>query len=117
MTGNCGCGGNAEGGGGTTPFRLVERVQYAPDAIVSTTIADNDAGTLTLFALDAGQGLSTHSAPFDAIVQIVDGEAEITVADEEFTLAAGDMLVMPADVPHSVRARKAFKMVLTMFRA
>lgn len=118
MSNHCGCNAcdNAEE---TTarPFELAERVQYAPDAIVSSTLADTEVGTLTVFAFDAGQRLSTHSAPYDAIVQILDGEALITVGEVEHTVATGQMIIMPADVPHAVRAQGRFKMLLTMFRA
>ena len=98
------------------PFSIAERVEYATGSIVSSTLVDSDAGTLTFFAFDAGQRLSTHSAPYDAIVQVVDGEAEITVGGVTCTVAAGQMLVMPANVPHAVAARVPFKMILTMFR-
>lgn len=98
------------------PFPVAERVEYAADSIVSSTLVDTDTGTLTFFAFDAGQRLSTHSAPYDAIVQVVEGEAHITVGGVEHSVAAGQMLVMPADVPHAVEARVPFKMILTMFR-
>ena len=96
---------------------LLGLADYADGAIVSRTLVENDAGTLTLFAFDAGQGLSEHSAPFDAIVQILDGEAELTIGGEAVTAAAGQLVVMPANVPHAVRAPGRFKMLLTMLRA
>jgi quercetin dioxygenase-like cupin family protein len=99
------------------PFVLAHRVQYADRSIVSSALADTKVGTLTVFAFDAGQRLSTHSAPYDAIVQILDGEAQITVGDAPYVVKTGEMLIMPADVPHAVVATVPFKMLLTMFKA
>ena len=96
---------------------LASLVDYASDSIVSRQLAKNDAGTLTLFAFDAGQGLSEHSAPFDAVVQILDGEAELIIGGKTVPAKAGQLVVMPADVPHAVKATQRFKMLLTMFRA
>ena len=96
---------------------LMDLVEYAPGSIVSRTIVENNAGTLTLFAFDAGQGLSEHSAPFDAVVQILDGEAELTIGGRSVHAVAGQLVIMPADVPHAVTARQRFKMLLTMLRA
>jgi len=92
-------------------------VRYADGSIVSRTLAETDGGSLTLFAFDAGQGLSEHSAPYDAIAQILDGEAVLTIGGEPLQAAAGQVVVMPANVPHAVRAEKRFKMLLTMLRA
>lgn len=118
MSDKCGCGCDKEPSGkGTGPFTLCDKVQYADESIVSHTIADSDAGTLTVFAFDRGEALSTHSAPFEAIVQVVDGAAEITVGDETHIVGTGQMIIMPADVPHAVKAPERFKMLLTMFRA
>ena len=108
------------GGGALPPAQAVDLlglVDYADGAIVSRTLAENDAGTLTLFAFDEGQGLSEHTAPFDAIVQVLDGEAELTIGGEAVTATAGQLVVMPANVPHAVRAPGRFKMLLTMLRA
>jgi len=99
-----------------TALDLTGLVDYAEGSIVSRTIADNDAGTLTLFAFDAGQGLSEHTAPFDAFVQVLDGEAEFTVGGEAVRAGKGRLVVMPADVPHAVKARGRFKMLLVMIR-
>jgi len=96
---------------------LVSLADYADGSIVSRTLAENDAGTLTLFAFDAGQGLSEHSAPFDAIVQVLDGEAELTIGGKAIRAAAGQLVLMPANVPHALQAPQRFKMLLTMFRA
>jgi len=117
MSDKCGCGcDNVSSDRATGPFILCDKVQYADESIVSHTIADGDAGTLTIFAFDKGEALSTHSAPFEAIVQVVDGVAEITVGDETHIVATGQMIIMPADVPHAVKAPERFKMLLTMFR-
>ena len=96
---------------------LAALVDYAEGAIVSRTLAENDAGTLTAFAFDAGQGLSEHSAPFDAAVQVLDGQAELVIGGEAVAAAAGQLVVMPANVPHAVKAPARFKMLLTMLRA
>ncbi|HUT57181.1 MAG TPA: cupin domain-containing protein [Phycisphaerae bacterium] len=92
-------------------------VDYAPGAVVSRTIAENPAGSITLFAFDAAQGLSEHSTPFDAVVHVLDGQAELTIGGKTVRAAAGQMVIMPANVPHAVRAVQPFKMLLTMFRA
>jgi quercetin dioxygenase-like cupin family protein len=92
-------------------------VAYAPGAVVSKTILDKKAGTLTLFAFDTGQGLSEHTAPFDATVQVVDGHGEFTVGGTVIQVSTGSLLIMPANVPHSVRAKERFKMLLIMIRA
>lgn len=113
------CGGSRKRSGMPTAeaVQLVDLVEYGKGAIVSRTIAENDAGTVTLFAFDAGQGLSEHSAPFDAIVQVLEGEAEVVIAGKAVHTARGQMVVMPADVPHAVKAPQRFKMLLIMLRA
>jgi quercetin dioxygenase-like cupin family protein len=101
------------------PARAVEfaeMVDYAGDAIVSRTILETPAGTLTLFAFDEGQSLSEHTAPFDALVQVLDGQVELTIGGEVVRAKAGESVLMPADVPHAVRAAQRFKMLLTMLR-
>ena len=100
-----------------TAVELAGLAEYADGAIVSRTVADNKAGTLTLFAFDAGQGLSEHSAPFDAFVQVLDGEAELVIGGEPVRATSGQLVVMPADVPHAVKAVRRFKMLLVMLRA
>ena len=100
-----------------TIVQLVDHVQYATDAVVSKTLVDQKTGTLTLFAFDAGQGLSEHTVPFDALVQVLDGEVEVTVGGEVIPATAGTLVVMPANVPHSLRAVQRFKMLLTMIRS
>jgi quercetin dioxygenase-like cupin family protein len=92
-------------------------VSYQEGAVVSKTLLNKKAGTITLFAFDKGQGLSEHTAPYDATVQIVDGEAEITVSGKAQTVKKGEMLIMPANEPHSLLAVERFKMVLIMVRS
>lgn len=100
-----------------TPFRLDGSVAYAIGSVVSKTLLKKNAGNITLFSFDAGQGLSEHTAPFDAVVYILDGEAEITIGGETVTVTAGEMLIMPANVPHALHAEKQFKMLLIMIRS
>ena len=97
-------------------FKLLERVKYSREGIVSSEVLRNSAGTLTVFAFDAGQGLSEHSAPFDAVVQILEGRATITIGGEPHEVSQGEMLIMPANVPHALSCVEPFKMVLAMFR-
>ena len=97
--------------------KLVNLVSYQENAVVSRTIMDKDAGTVTLFAFDAGEGLSEHTAPYDAMVAVLDGEAEVKIAGEPFLLMEGDTIIMPADVPHALRAVERFKMLLVMIKA
>ncbi len=92
-------------------------VAYADGSVVSKTLIDKKIGTLTLFSFDAGQGLSEHTAPFDAFVQILDGEAQVTIDGAPQTVSAGQMIIMPANRPHALRALKPFKMLLVMIRA
>ena len=92
-------------------------ISYQEGSVVSKTLIDRGIGTITLFSFDAGQGLSEHTAPFDAFVQIVDGEAEITISGETHTVKAGEIIIMPADKPHDLRANKRFTMLLVMIRA
>jgi quercetin dioxygenase-like cupin family protein len=91
-------------------------VDVAPGSIVSRTLCDKKSGTLTMFAFDADQGLSEHSAPFDAHVVVVEGTLELTIGGEEVVARHGDLVVMPADVPHALRAVEPTKMLLTMIR-
>ena len=92
-------------------------MSYADGSVVSRTLKKTDAGTVTLFSFDTGQGLSEHSAPFDAIVQILDGEAELTIGGKTITAVAGEMVIMPANIPHALEAKKRFKMMLIMVKA
>ncbi len=95
---------------------LASLIDYSADSIVSKTILDKPAGTVTLFAFDKDQKLSEHTTPYDAIVQIVDGKAAITIAAEEKQVSSGEIIIMPANVPHSVFAKEKFKMLLIMIR-
>jgi quercetin dioxygenase-like cupin family protein len=90
---------------------------YQTGAVVSRQIVKAEGGNVTLFAFDEGQELSEHTAPFDALVHVLDGEAEIKIAGRTFHLEAGEAILMPADQPHAVRAVKKFKMLLTMIKA
>jgi len=105
----------------TTPKReildLDELVSYQTGSVVSRQITKEDTGNVTLFAFDEGQELSEHTAPFDALVHIVDGKAEIIISGHSFHLKSGEAIIMPADEPHAVKATSQFKMLLTMIRA
>jgi len=96
--------------------RPLDLIAYQDGAVVSRTLLKRPTGTVTLFAFDQGQGLSEHTAPFDALVHVLDGEAEIMIAGQAHQLSASEMIVMPAHQPHAVAARTAFKMLLTMIR-
>jgi quercetin dioxygenase-like cupin family protein len=97
--------------------QLGSLVQYQPGAVVSRTLIKRGTGAVTAFAFDAGQGLSEHTAAFDALVQIIEGQAEITIAGKPFQLEANEAILLPANQPHAVSAVTAFKMLLTMVRA
>ena len=96
---------------------LADMVAYQDDAVVSRTILDRKTGTVTLFSFDKGQGLSDHTAPFDALVQVLDGEAAVIISGKENRVLAGQMIVMPANETHSLQAVTAFKMMLVMIRS
>ena len=98
------------------PQRLAELVEYEEGRVVSRTFAQNPSLSLTLFAFDKGEGVSTHTAPGDAMVQVLDGKATVTVDGKEMTVGAGQVVVMPANVPHAVTAVKRFKMILTVVK-
>ena len=97
-------------------MRLIDLADYQKDSLVSRTIIDKKTGTITFFAFDDGQGLSEHTVPFDALVHFVDGEGEIVISGDPFRLKEGETVVMPANQPHSLKAVKKFKMILTMIR-
>ena len=97
--------------------KLVDLLQYQDSSIVSRVLLKNKGGTVTLFAFDAGEGLSEHTAPFDALVVVTDGEAEVSIADESFQVGQGETIVLPANRPHAVKATTKFKMLLIMIRA
>jgi quercetin dioxygenase-like cupin family protein len=97
--------------------RLAGLVEYADSSIVSKTILDKSVGTITLFAFDKGQRLSEHQTPYDAVVQIIDGAARLTIGAEDVNVSVGQIIIMPGNVPHAVAAEEKFKMLLTMIRA
>lgn len=97
-------------------FNLKAFVDYADGSVVSKTLIKKDTGNVTLFAFDAGQGLSEHTAPFDAVVYILDGQAEIAIGGQPQNVVAGEMVIMPANVAHALHAVKRFKMLLVMIR-
>ena len=99
------------------PKNLAGLVAYQEGTIVSRTLLKKETGTVTLFAFDAGEGLSEHTAPFDALVHLLKGQAEITISGIEHQLTAGDFILMPAHQPHAVRALARFKMVLIMVKS
>jgi len=96
---------------------LADMVNYQEGSVVSRTILDKKTGTVTLFAFGEGQGLSEHTTPFDALVYIIDGESEIVISGKAFHLKEGEMIIMPANEPHALKAVKRFKMLLTMIRS
>ncbi|OGL48239.1 MAG: cupin [Candidatus Schekmanbacteria bacterium RBG_13_48_7] len=96
---------------------VLNLLDYQAGAVVSRTLLKKSTGTVTLFAFDEGEGLSEHTAPFDAIVYILDGEAEIMISGKPYRVKAGEMLIMPAEKPHSLKAIKKFKMFLIMIRS
>ena len=100
-----------------TPHVMKELIAYSDGSVVSKTLIDKKIGTLTLFSFDAGQGLSEHTAPYDAFVHVVDGEALVTIEDVPHTVEAGQFIIMPANRPHALKAVKPFKMLLVMIRA
>jgi quercetin dioxygenase-like cupin family protein len=104
-------------GKNTAPAMLAGLVAYQGDSVVSTTLIEKKTGTVTLFAFDQGQGLSEHTAPFDAMVCVLDGAAEITIAGNPMIVRQGEMLVMPANKPHALKAVERFKMMLIMIKA
>lgn len=98
-------------------FNFAGSVDYAPGAIVSKTVLKKQTGNISLFAFDRGEALSEHTAPFDALIDVVDGRGEITIGGKPFIVSAGESIIMPAGIPHSVKAVERFKMVLTMIKS
>lgn len=97
-------------------IELAKAVDYADGAVISKTLLDRKAGTLTLFSFDQGQGLSEHVSPYDATVIVTEGEAKLVIGGQPLTAKVGEMVIMPANVPHAVQAEKPFKMLLVMIR-
>jgi len=99
------------------PQELKGLIEYSADSIVSKTILDKPVGTITLFAFDKSQKLSEHTAPYDAVIHVLDGQARITIGGKDQNVSDGQIIIMPANVPHAVNAEEKFKMLLTMIRA
>ena len=97
--------------------KLSEMVEYQEGTVVSRTLIKKEKGTVTLFAFAEGQGLSEHTAPFDAMVSVLEGKVEVTISGRPTILGAGEMIIMPADEPHALKAVESFKMMLIMIRA
>ncbi len=97
--------------------KLVEMIDYQPGAVVSKTLIKKKTGTVTLFAFDGGEGLREHTAPYDALVQVIEGKTEITISSKSLELGEGEMIILPANEPHALRATEKFKMILTMIRS
>ena len=102
---------------GAQALPLLGLVNYQDGSVVSRVVLKREKGNITIFAFDEGQGLSEHTSPFDALVQAIEGEAEITVAGKPIALKAGEVVLLPAEKPHAVKATTRFKMLLTMVRA
>lgn len=100
-----------------TPNELEKLIDYQTGAVVSKTIIKQPTGTVTLFAFDEGEGLSEHTTPFDALVYLVDGEAEIIISGKLNVVKKGDMIIMPANQPHALKAKEKFKMMLVMIKS
>jgi quercetin dioxygenase-like cupin family protein len=100
----------------TGSFIAKDRIEYAAESVVSQQILLNSAGNITLFSFDKGQQLSEHTAPFDAVCQILDGQAEIRIENNTYLLNQGEMIIMPANKPHALYAKSQFKMLLTMIK-
>ena len=100
-----------------TILNVESMLDYQESSVVSRTLVNKDVGTVTLFSFDKGEGLSEHTAPFDALVYVVEGEAEIIISKEKFILKKGQMIIMPADEPHALNAPEKFKMMLIMIKS
>ncbi len=101
----------------TKATRLADMIAYQEGSVVSRTIIDKEAGTVTLFAFDEGQGLSEHTAPYDAMVYVLEGEVIVSISGKPTAVKQGEMTVMPANKPHALSAVSRFKMLLTMIRS
>lgn len=99
-----------------TILKINEMIDYSKGGVISKQVLKNAAGNITLFSFDEGQGLTEHIAPFDAMVQVLEGEVEIRIGGQPHLLKQGDSIIMPANVPHALQAIKAFKMLLTMIK-
>ena len=97
--------------------KISDLVEYQKDSVVSKTLIKKEKGTITIFAFDKEQGLSEHTAPFDALVQVIDGKADILLNGKSNIVSEGEMIIMPANVPHALKAIEKFKMMLVMIKA
>lgn len=97
--------------------KISDLIEYQKDSVVSKTLIKKEKGTITIFAFDKGQGLSEHTAPFDALVQVVDGKADILLNGKSNIVSEGEMIIMPVNVPHALKAIEKFKMMLVMIKA
>ncbi len=97
-------------------FSLSKVVKYQNDSIISRILIDKKSGSVTLFAFDKDQSLSEHTSPYDALAHVIDGKVEVTISDKSFILEKGDIIIMPAEIPHAVKAIDQFKMLLIMIR-
>jgi quercetin dioxygenase-like cupin family protein len=97
-------------------FSFAGSVEYASGAIVSKTVLKKETGNISLFAFDKGEALSEHTAPFDALIQVVDGKGQVIIGGQPFEVTTGNSIIMPANIPHAVKAIEKFKMILTMIR-
>lgn len=98
-------------------FNFNKEVEYSENGIISKRVLDKSAGNITLFSFDQGQRLSEHTAPYDAMIQVIEGKAEIIIGGTPYALSAGESIIMPANIPHAVNATERFKMTLTMIKA
>ncbi len=96
---------------------IISLAEYQDGSIVSRTLIDKEAGTVTFFAFDEGQGLSEHVAPYDALVNVFEGEVEVVISKKTYRVKEGEMIILPANKPHSLKAIKKFKMMLIMIKA
>jgi quercetin dioxygenase-like cupin family protein len=99
-----------------TVLSINDLIAYQPGTVASRMIVFKKAGTITVFSFEAGEGLSEHTAPYDAVLTVTDGEAEVQIGGGQYTVRTGEMIIMPADKPHAVLAKQRFKMILTMIR-
>jgi len=101
----------------STKYPVIDSIDYVPGGIASKQVLKKETGNITLFSFDEGEGLSEHTAPFDALVHVIEGEAEISIAHEKFKLGRNDVIILPANIPHAVLAVKKFKMLLVMIKS
>jgi quercetin dioxygenase-like cupin family protein len=98
-------------------MKMISLAEYQEGSIVSRTLIDKNAGTVTFFAFDKGQGLSEHVAPYDALISVLDGEAEVAISEKIYQIKEGEMMILPANKPHALKAIRKFKMMLVMIKA